>query len=357
MVGLYIASTSPRAGKSLLSFSLGVLLQRRGLRVGYMKPLGAIPQHVDERMGDADALVVQEVLGQQADADTLTPVMIPDTLRALPLFDAGERSESLERIVAAYGRLAVDKDMMLVSGTGAFPATGRFCGADGLTVARRLGLKVLLVERFDGHIDYDALLHVRDLLGEDLLGVVLNDVPPEDMRDARDVLVPYLSRRGTPVRGIVPRESGLWAIRVTDLAYGLSGCIVAGNAQASRMVEGFLIGTMQVENFMPYLRRHPGCAVIAGGDRADLQLAALFEGCICLILTGNITPGELVRSRAESRGVPVICVREDTYTVACSMARILKDKKLRGLSQIRLAMDLAGASLDLDAILAAAHGG
>ncbi len=177
------------------------------------------------------------------------------------------------------------------------------------------------------------------------------------MRDARSVLVPYLTSLGLPVRGIVPREPGLWAMQVADLALGLSGCIVAGNAQASRLVEGFLIGTMQVENFMPFLRRHPGCAVIAGGDRADLQLAALLEGCPCLILTGNITPGELLRSKAESQGVPVICVREDTYTVAQSMAHILEGKKLRELSQIRLALDLVGAALDLEALLAAAQPG
>ena len=352
MTGIYIGSTTPRAGKSLLTFSLGLLLQRAGYSVGYMKPLGRLPQKKDELLGDADALVVQEVLGQNAPADVLTPVMIPGNLHALAMcVNARCGDNTLASIGAAYARLSADKNITLVSGTGDFPATGRFCEADGLAIIRHLGLKVLFVERFDGRANSDALLLLKDMLGPSMLGVVLNDVPEDEMRDASQVLAPYLVKHGIPVHGIIGREPGLTAMRVADLSQGLSGCIVAGNAHAARMVHGFLIGTMQVDNFMMHLRQRTDCAVIVGGDRADLQLAALHASCPCVILTGNITPSELIRSRAERMGVPLISVRDDTYAVARTMSHILKAKKLRDLNQIRLGVQLVENALNLRSIL------
>lgn len=353
MTGIYIASTAERAGKSLLTFSLGVLMQRRGLSVGYMKPLGRLPQKKDELLGDADALVVQEVLGQNVQADVLSPLMMPRNLHSLTL-EAPEGS-ALERVKKAYAAIAEGKDITLVSGSGAFPAAGRFAGADGFALLRALGLKVLLIERFRRGICHDELLLLKDVLGESLVGLVLNDVPDEELRDVKNLLVPWLERSGLAVRGVLAHEPGLTAMRVLDIAHGLGGRVVAGNAQTGGMVTSFLIGTMQVDNFMMHLNRRPGCAVIVGGDRSDLQLAALNSGSPCIILTGNIAPCELIRAKAESAGVTLIVVRDDTYVVARLMTRILRSKKIRDLNQVRLAVSLTENSADLDGILAAAR--
>lgn len=326
------------------------MLQRAGKTVGYMKPLGRIPQKKDELLGDADALVVQEVLGQNAPADVLSPLMLPQNLHSLSMQEQADGS-ALHRIASSYAELAAGKDFTLVSGTGAFPWAGRFAGADGLSVVRELQLKVLLIERYNSGINHDTLLLLKDTLGPALLGLVINDVPEQELRDVELFLAPWLHSRGIDVHGIIPHEPGLLSMRVADLAYGLNGRVVAGNAQAARMVNGFIIGTMQVESFMLHLRKKADCAVIVGGDRSDLQLAALYAGSPCIILTGNITPSELIRSRAESMGVTLIVVQEDSYTTARIMAHILKSKKLRDLSQIRLANSLVEQNIDLPGIL------
>ncbi len=354
MQGLYIASTSPRAGKSLLSLSLGVLLQRAGFSLGYMKPVGNHPKTVDERPGDEDALVVQEVLGQEAPADILTPVISPQSLRDLWLHDRGATGAGLERIRAAYNEISLNRDVVLVSGSGAFPSAGSVAGVGGPTLVEALGLRVLLVERLGRAFDHDAVIHCAETLGPALLGVVLNDVPEKDRRDVDEVLVPYLGSRGVRVLGIIPREPALWAMRAGDLVQALGGRPAAGNAGASRMVEGFIIGAMQVDNFMTHLHRHPNRAVIVGGDRVDLQLAALHENAPCVILTGNFGPADLVRAKAESLGIPLIIVREDTYATAQAMAGLLANIKLRELHRIRLGIGLAEAALDLPAVIEAA---
>ena len=65
---------------------------------------------------------------------------------------------------------------------------------------------------------------------------------------------------------------------------------------------------------MTYFRRKPNKAVITGGDRPDIQLAALETSTKCLILTGNLQPSPIILGRAEEVGVPMILVRQDTLT-------------------------------------------
>lgn len=349
MVAIYIGSTTPRTGKSLVAMSLGLSLKGDGHSVGYMKPYGQMPRRVDDHMGDEDALLVQEVLDQNAPADLLTPVVAPANIRAALL--GGDNG--LDRTATAYAHIAKGRDVMLVGGSGSLFHTGRARGVDGLAVIERLNLKVLLVERFrNGGMDHDAILHAASVLGPRLAGVLLNDIPDSYQRDAEEVLVPFLQERGVRVLGLVPHEPLLHAIRASDLALKLGGRLVSGSGGASRLVEGFLIGTMQVENFMSHFRRHANTATIVGGDRTDLQLVALEGKCPCLVLTGNLPPDDIIRARSEAQGVPVIVVREDTYTVARAMEDILNSQKLRDLVTIRRGADIVAAALDRNALLA-----
>ena len=351
MTGIYLGSTTARAGKSLIAFSLGVLLQKAGRSVGYMKPVGLTPRKRDYGIGDADAFVVQEILGQSVHPAPLSPVMLPDNLHSLAMLDRNDRATALQSITKAYEQISAGKDITLVSGTGPFPSTGSCRNAGGLAILRELGLKILLVERLNYPVNYDHLLLLKDLLKDELLGVVLNDVQEDEMRETAELLVPGLKAQGIDVLGVVGHERQLATIRILDLAHGLKGRIVTSSPRGSSLVQGFLIGTMQVDNFMMHLRGKPGSAVIVGGDRADLQLAALHADSPCIILTGNIPPSELIRKRAEAIGATLISVREDTYTVARSMARILRSKKMLDLGQIRLAVSLVEKSLNMEKLM------
>lgn len=69
-----------------------------------------------------------------------------------------------------------------------------------------------------------------------------------------------------------------------------------------------------MDQALRYFRRSVNKAVITGGDRTDLALAALETSTSVLVLTGNIYPSVNVLSRAREAQVPVILVPHDTYT-------------------------------------------
>ena len=346
MTGIYIGSTDAFAGKNIVLMALGLEMQRRGLRVGYMKPVGSIPKRVDDLFGDEDAMVIQELLGLETAPDILTPVIIPHNLRATTLSDD---TDALAAIQSASATISKDKDVMLVAGCGSIQYTGTHRGVDGITLSKALGLKTILIDRYRRNtLNYDAVLNIHNTLGDDLLGVLFNDVPEDFTRDADEILIPFLQKNEVDVFGSVPRDPMLNAIKASELAWRLKGKIISGNSQSQRIIQNFLIGTMQVENFMTYFRQSTNLAIIVGGDRTDLQLVAMEGGCPCLIVTGNITPNELVRARSEQLGVPVIQVSDDTYSVAKKMELILNSQKLRELVKIKRGAELVDHAFDYD---------
>jgi len=88
--------------------------------------------------------------------------------------------------------------------------------------------------------------------------------------------------------------------------------VLAGEDRTDQLVETLMVGAMTVEAALARFRRQQNKAVITGGDRTDIQLAALETSTKCLVLTGNFHPNPLIINRAEEAGVPIILVKHDT---------------------------------------------
>lgn len=343
MPGLYIGSTAGYSGKNMIVIGIGQKLMQEGLRVGYMKPVGALPMERDGKLGDEDAFCVQETLGLALDPEVVTPVVVTQDFKVEAF---GNRCQGLvERIERSYAIVSEGKDVTLVAGSGSM-YSGRYCGVDAVTLVKRLGLKTVVIDRFRKELAYDMLVVLKETLGELMAGVILNDIPADFMDELEVLIAPFFASRGIKIVGVIPKDPRMGVIRVADLADRLGGKIISAHAKVDRMVDNFLIGTMQVENFLTHFRRRRNAAVIVGGDRSDVQLVALEGDCPCLVLTGNLFPNDIILTRAEVLGTPIIVVREDTYSVARKMEDTLARHKLREPVKIRQGAELVAAHLD-----------
>ncbi len=344
MIGLYIGSTAGYSGKNLIAMSLGLRLKKDGLRVGYMKPIGAVPRKADGQPGDEDAFFVQEVLGLRQDPTLVTPVVVTRdfTVRAF----TEEIGDLMPSIVDAYEALSRDKDVMIIGGSGNVLGSGTYCGLDGVSVARALGAKAVVIDRYQNELKYDYVLRCKTAFGDDLAGVILNDIPESYRPEVDELMAPFFRRKGVEVLATIPSDPIMSAIKVSDLAERLGGKIISAHHKADRVVENFLIGTMQVENFLTHFMRHKNSAIIVGGDRSDVQLVALEGSCPCLILTGNLYPNDIILTRSEVLETPILVVREDTFSVAKKMETILTRHKLRDMIKVNHGVQLVNSALD-----------
>ncbi|WP_018125897.1 phosphotransacetylase family protein [Desulfovibrio oxyclinae] len=343
MPGLYIGSTSGYSGKNMIVMGIGQKLLKDGLNIGYMKPVGAMPVESDGKLGDEDALFVQDILGLEQDPEMVTPVVVTQDFKVKAF--TGKIDGLSDRIADCYQNISKDRDLTLVAGSGSM-YSGKYCDTDAVTIIKKLGIKAVIIDRFEKEFKYDYLAMMKEHLGDQLAGVILNDVPPHFMEEVNQLLAPFFERRGIKVLGVIPRDPLMGAIKVGDLADRLGGKIISAHNKADRVVESFLIGTMQVENFMTHFRKKKNSAIIVGGDRSDVQLVALEGDCPCLVLTGNLYPNDIILTRSEVLETPIIMVREDTYSVAKKMDSILSRHKLRDAIKIKQGADLVAENID-----------
>ncbi|HLA45498.1 MAG TPA: DRTGG domain-containing protein, partial [Aggregatilineales bacterium] len=95
-----------------------------------------------------------------------------------------------------------------------------------------------------------------------------------------------------------------------------------------KLVENLTVGAMTVESALPRFRRQLNKAVVTGGDRADIQAAALETSTTVLVLTGNLHPSPAILKMAEERGVAVLLVRHNTIHAVEAIEKIFGRTRL-----------------------------
>lgn len=313
MVTLHIASTERFSGKSALCIGLGRAFQRRGHALGYLKPVSTSDRVLPERTYDEDADFMRQTLGLSEPLEILAPVTL--TSLAVEAILKGESPVDYhERLKAAYERVADGKDVLILEGGGNL-RDGYLLGLSPPLVSELFQARELVVVKYQSDTQtVDDALASHAILDDSLLGVVFNVVPRQRLPFIEQVVQPFLASRGVAVLAALPRERVLSSVSVGELVDGLASELLCGEEYTDELVEHLMVGAMNVEAALRYFRRKPNKAVITGGDRPDIQLAALETSTKCLILTGNLEPNPIILGRAEEIGVPVLLVKEDTLT-------------------------------------------
>jgi BioD-like phosphotransacetylase family protein len=122
----------------------------------------------------------------------------------------------------------------------------------------------------------------------------------------------YLQRQGMQLFGILPAGRLPGTFSVAELAQMLNGQIITGGSGEDVMVDRFVVGAMGPEAALRHFLRQANKAVITGGDRTDVILAALETSTRCIILTGNLIPEQVAIATAAHRQVPLMVVPSDT---------------------------------------------
>ena len=93
-------------------------------------------------------------------------------------------------------------------------------------------------------------------------------------------------------------------------------------------------------------------AVVTGGDRTDLQMAALESSTQCLILTGHIPPVDFILSRAEEVEIPVLSVDLDTLTTVEIIDRAFGQVRLHEPVKVQCAYQTIAHHFEIERLMA-----
>jgi BioD-like phosphotransacetylase family protein len=211
--------------------------------------------------------------------------------------------------------------------------------------------KVIFIDKFQSSIDtLDGFIYASRMLGNQLLGVVFNVVPSSKLSYTREILVPFLKKNGIATLGIMQKDPVLSAVPIREIITSLNGKVLCCEDRMDELVEHFMIGAMNVESALSYFRKVSNKAVITGGDRSDIQLAALETPTKCLILTGELYPNASILGRAQEAGVPIVVVRADTANTLEVCENLSGFVSLHDKSKIRRAAEVVEREIDFKTI-------
>ncbi len=312
---LYITSVNTFSGKTAISLGLGLRMQAAGLKVGYLKPVSTQPYEAGGRVLDEDADFVRRTLGLETPPWELSPVVITSELFNEVLDGTLER-DLMAEIKNAVALASEENDVVLMEG-GATMREGYAVGMNTLSVVQHLEVPALSVVSFGegclaGMCVIDDALTAQRRLGDNLIGVVINGVPREDMDFIHKKAIPFLEKKDVKVFGVLPHDPYLRALSVGEIIDALNARVLTGSHLRERIVEHMSVGAMSVEAALPRFRRQLNKAVFTGGDRTDIQAAALETSTTCLVLTGNLQPSATIIKRAEELNVAVLLVPDNT---------------------------------------------
>ena len=314
---LYIAGTK-FSGKTALCLGLYNTFNEMGMRVGYFKPIGQGYKMVDGKYIDPDVTMMRDVIGLMEPVEDLCPVVVGS--RYLDLISKDYISLKT-RVMESFEKVKKDKDILIIEG--AQTPELFFCSSlDVATLSKEFNAKVILSVKGDGDTCADkALLYNYYMAqrGVDVIGTIINFVPFQQLERMRGVVSDVLCKCSLNVYGVVPDHRELTLPTVQDVVNALDAEVLSGKDSLDRIVDNYLVGAMSPEAAMSWLRRGVDRAFITGGDRADLILMALETKPSAIILTGNIYPSAQVISAAESKGIPLLLVADDTFTTVTKL--------------------------------------
>ncbi|MDD5658442.1 MAG: phosphotransacetylase family protein [Actinomycetota bacterium] len=349
MVPLYFVSNEAYSGKSSICVALGKILNTHQLKVGYMKPVGTLPTRINGFTTDEDAKYIEDTLKINDDLQDVCPIVLTQNYYREGLKDDDFSKNFLNLIEKSYKKIKQDKNIVLLEGARSIE-NGIFLGISSKDICSKLNAKAILVVKYSADI-VDAVILSKEFIGENFGGVIINFIPQNQEEYLNDIILPYFKKRNIKVFGSVYADKMLSSITIKEIAYILEGKIISAKEKADKLIASFMIGAMSEEQALTFFKKQTDKAVITGGDRADVQLAALETDTKCLILTGNFQPPSVVTNRAEELGIPIVLVPFDTLTTVDKLNEIIGRVRFHEFAKIDKIIEIANKNIDIDMLI------
>jgi phosphate acetyltransferase len=335
---IYIASSEPNSGKSLVALGLMNILLGTIRKIAYFKPV--IRDSPDNRKD-----INIETMIDHFELDTLYEDCYSFTYsELLRLRGEGNHSFVIDSIINKYKRLEDTHDFVLVDGMDFEGEGASFEFSSNVDIAKNLSIPLILVAKGSGYTPAEItrnVLSTMQILRErevPLLAVIANKLDPSKIEELQNLFAQNLSKR--VLTSIIPYSQQLSSPTMKEIAEGVNGKVLFGQSYLSNPVDHFIVGAMQLQNCLTHIDENT--LIVTPGDRGDIILAMIqanlsknYPKVAGLVFSGGLTPDEPIIKLLEGLEtlVPMVQVETGTFEtvnkVASVKSRIYPENKLK----------------------------
>ncbi|MEL6357385.1 MAG: AAA family ATPase [Bacteroidota bacterium] len=361
---LYIAATSQHVGKTTSTLGLMSAIRKRGLRVGYCKPVGQQFVDLGDLRVDKDALLFSKSMNFQLDADVHSPVIIGRGVTSEYLADPSQ-FDFRTPIQQASRQLQADSDFVVYEGTG-HPGVGSVCDMSNAQVAQMLGAPVVMIVEGGIGSTIDKLNMNLALFRElrvPVRGVIVNKVIPKKLEKVKRFVGIYLHKMGIPLLGVLPYDKSLSSPIMSTIRLAVKGKTLLHRESMDNKVEHIASGSLLARREIVNLHNLLVIVSMANLDAAISSLCRIFEerglpgdtlSGICVNVGDDFMSNELppmsCRSFLEEHKIPVIATTLDTYGAAVKINEMEVKINIRTPWKVRRAVELIREHVDIDVL-------
>ncbi len=351
---IYLATTEPYSGKSIIALGLVNLLASKTEKIAYFKPV--ISKEGAEKDRHLDTISSHFKLNipyQDMYAFTRNEVF--------KLLNSGNEAYFIDTIIERFKRLQEKNDFVVVEGTDFMGASTNQEFDGNISIAKNLGIPAAIIVKGEGisvqEIVDTAVSTTKSFMDEgvQVLTLIANKIDIESEEEIRTQLANALPK-GIIVTSI-PSNIDLGSPTMKEIFESVGGNILFGENLMSNQVDHSIVGAMQLHNCLTRLNNNT--LIVTPGDRGDIIIGALqanisksYPKIAGLVLTGGLVPEQTILNLIEGLDtiVPIISVKTGTFKtvthVANAKSRIYPENK----EKIALAISMFDKYVDVKAL-------
>ncbi|MGI4820600.1 MAG: phosphate acetyltransferase [Janthinobacterium lividum] len=352
---VFIATAEPYSGKSLVALGLVNMLLGQARKVGYFKP---IIDYDPATQGDPH---IDTVTSYFKLPSPYSGTYAYTRTEALRLMEAGVQGELIDTIIRKFKEWENNYDFTVVEGSDFVGAGTAFEFDANVSIAKNLGVPVIMVVSGAGKSTAQVInavltqVHGFEAREVPVVLAVVNRVAPAQVDDVRELLRSQLS--ADMLFAVIPDDPNLLHPTMREIHAGLGGKLLFGEAGLNGQVDNYVIGAMQVPNFLNYLREN--VLIVTPGDRGDIivcalqaNLSASYPRVAGIVLTAGSEPDEPIRRLLEGLPsvVPILVVPTGTFETTTRVAAIKSRITPENPKKIQLAISTFERYVDVKAL-------
>jgi phosphate acetyltransferase len=351
---VYLATTEPYSGKSLIALGLVNLLSSKTEKIGYFKPVISSPGiEIDTRLD-----MIRSYFKLDAPYDDMFVFTRSEAVRHL---NSGNEARFIDTIIDRFKRLQEKHDFVVVEGTDFMSSTTNVEFDGNITIAKNLGIPAAIITNGQGKTVQEivdiAVSTTKSFLDEgvQILTVIANKIDTENINEIRAQLTRSLPRE--IIVTCIPSSPDLDSPSMKEIFDSVGGKVIIGEHLLSNPVDSSIVGAMQLHNCLSRLSKNT--LIVTPGDRGDIILGALqanisksYPKVAGLVLTGGLLPDDTILNLINGLDtvVPIIGVNTGTFKtvtrVANTKSRISADNK----EKIALAISMFDKYVDVKSL-------
>ncbi len=353
---IYIASSEPNSGKSVITLGLMNILVGKIKNIAYFKPV------VNERAEEGKDIHIETILAQFGLKINYSDTFAFTYDELLHHRSEGNNSFIIDTIISKFKKLEESHDFVVVEGTSFNGEGASFEFDSNIDIAKNLGIPLILITKGDNsspeEIGNNILSTYQVLQDKEIqvLAIIANKINPSEVDGLKQIFINRLPKE--VLSAIIPFNKDLENPTMKEIVEAVNGKLLFGSSLLSNQVDHFIVGAMQLRNCLTRLKENT--LIVTPGDRADIIVAMLqanlsknYPKVAGMILSGGLEPEEPIVKLVEGLEtvIPMVQVETGTFEtvnkVGSVQSRIYADNK----PKIELAISTFEKYIDGEAII------